>query len=160
VHLLAAEREAASRTPRRGVAHERYRPRQWKTVRDWRTYAPDGEPWLGFEAVRALDGLPPEILLIPLRGHTLGHAGVAVETPSGWLLHAGDAYLHRAALDLERPNMPWGMAAYERVMDTDRTARRLNQKRLRALKADAAAGVSIFCAHDAEELAGLQAATA
>ncbi len=31
-------------------------------------------------------------------GHTLGHAGVAIDTPQGWLLHAGDAYLHRDEL--------------------------------------------------------------
>jgi dihydrofolate reductase len=36
----------------------------------------DGEPWFGFERVRPLDGLPPEIALIPLIGHTFGHAGV------------------------------------------------------------------------------------
>ena len=67
---------------------------QWDEVRDWRTYAAGGEPWFGFEAVRDLDGLPPEILMIPLPGHTAGHAGVAVRTTDGWLLNAGDAYLH------------------------------------------------------------------
>lgn len=157
VHLLAAERAAAERTPRRGVAHERYRPRQWRAVRDWRAYAPDGEPWLGFDAVRALDGLPPEILMIPLRGHTLGHAGVAVETKEGWLLHAGDAYLHHRQMDLERPRMPPGLAVYQRIMDTDRSARRLNQKRLLALKGDSGARVEIFCSHDAAELEAMQA---
>jgi glyoxylase-like metal-dependent hydrolase (beta-lactamase superfamily II) len=158
VHLLAAERAAAEQKSRRGVARERYRPVQWKHVRDWRTYAPDGEPWLGFDAVRALDGLPPEILMIPLRGHTLGHAGVAVETNGGWLLHAGDAYLHHRQMDLGKPRVPPGLALYERIMDTDRSARRLNQKRLLALKGDRGAGVTVFCAHDAAELDALQAA--
>src|SRR3546814_2886084 len=55
-----------------------------------------GERWFGFEAVRDLDGLPPEILLVPLPGHTWGHSGVAVqEDGGGWLLHAGDAYFYR-----------------------------------------------------------------
>jgi glyoxylase-like metal-dependent hydrolase (beta-lactamase superfamily II) len=158
VHVLAAERDAAAR--RAGfVGHERYRPRQTERIADWRTYAPEGEPWRGFDAVRTLDGLPPEILMIPLRGHTLGHAGVAVETPSGWLLHAGDAYLHRGEMDLVRPHMPVGLAAYEGVMDSDRPARRANQARLRELKRASASDVRIFCAHDAAELAALQAAT-
>src|SRR2546429_4224699 len=51
-----------------------------------------GEPWFGFRAVRDLPGLPPEILVIPLPGHTRGHIGVAVDTGAGWLLHAGDAF--------------------------------------------------------------------
>ena len=29
--------------------------------------------------------------MVPLAGHTPGHAGVAVETPPGWLFHCGDA---------------------------------------------------------------------
>ena len=48
-------------------------------VSDWRLYPfGGGEPWMGFDAVRDLDGLPPEILLVPLAGHTWGHSGVAV----------------------------------------------------------------------------------
>ena len=53
-------------------------PKQWDDVRHWRTYRSGGERWFGFEAVRDLDGLPPEILMIPLPGHTGGHAGVAI----------------------------------------------------------------------------------
>lgn len=155
VHLLDAEKEAA--LGRAGfVGHERYRPRQWADVRTWRTYAPSGQDWLGFEAVRELDGLPPEILLVPLRGHTLGHAGVAVETPGGWLLHAGDAYLHRGQMDVARPHMPWGLAAYQAVMDADRAARRANIERLRALARERSSEVRVFCAHDAVELDALR----
>ncbi|ODR08067.1 MBL fold metallo-hydrolase [Mycolicibacillus koreensis] len=58
-----------------------------------------GQRWFGFEAVRDLPGVPPEILVIPLYGHSRGHCGVAVDTGSGWLLHAGDAYTLPAAID-------------------------------------------------------------
>src|SRR3712207_7390828 len=37
-----------------------------------------------------------EILLVPLPGHTPGHAGVAIEGPRGWVLHAADTYFNRA----------------------------------------------------------------
>jgi glyoxylase-like metal-dependent hydrolase (beta-lactamase superfamily II) len=154
VHVLAAEKEAALRHAG-FVGHERYRLRQWTDVQDWRTYAAAGEPWLGFEAVRALDGLPPEILMIPLRGHTLGHAGVAVQAGESWLLHAGDAYLHRGQMDLARPHMPRGLAAYQHVMDSDRPARRANIERLRELKR-AQGGVRVFCAHDTRELEAMR----
>jgi glyoxylase-like metal-dependent hydrolase (beta-lactamase superfamily II) len=48
-----------------------------------------GDRWYDFDAIR----LPfePEMWLLPLFGHTLGHCGVAVKYRSGWLLHTGDA---------------------------------------------------------------------
>ncbi len=64
VHVLAREREAAERRRRSFIARRRYRPAQFDAVCDWRTYAAGGEPWFGFEAVRALEGLPPEILMV------------------------------------------------------------------------------------------------
>lgn len=155
VHVLAAERNAAESMRRPFVANQRYRPKQWDGVQDWRAYAGGGETWFGFEAVRALDGLPPEILMTPLRGHTLGHSGVAVETASGWLLNAGDCYLHRGEMSLAHPFCPPGLALYERIMDTDHGARRHNQERLRALKRDRSE-ITIFCSHDGAELAALR----
>jgi glyoxylase-like metal-dependent hydrolase (beta-lactamase superfamily II) len=156
VHVLAAEREAAERARQGFVARQRYRRLQWDAVNDWRVYAPGGEPWFGFEAVRGLDGLPPEILFVPLRGHTLGHAGVAVETGGRWLLHAGDAYLHRDQMRLHSPSCTPGLAVYQHIMDTDRAVRRRNQARLLDLKDEAGEGVRIFCSHDSQELAALQ----
>ncbi len=81
VHVMEAEREAAEHKRRSFVDRQRYRPLLWDDVRDWRTYVSGGERWFGFDAVRQLDGLPPEILMIPLQGHTLGHAGVAIQRP-------------------------------------------------------------------------------
>ncbi|MBC7770159.1 MAG: MBL fold metallo-hydrolase [Phycisphaerales bacterium] len=156
IHVMATEREAAERTRRSFVANQRYRPRQWDDVRDWRTYAAGGEQWFGFEAVRGLDGLPPEILMLPLRGHTLGHAGVAVQTRGGWLLHAGDAYLHHRQMNVACPSCTPGLAVYQHIMDTDRPARRHNQERLRALKRDHAGDLTIFCSHDRKELTELR----
>lgn len=154
VHVLEAEHTAAEAKRRGFVANQRYRPKQWDDVRDWRTYAGAGEAWFGFDAVRDLDGLPSEILMVPLRGHTAGHAGIAVQTSTGWLLHAGDAYLHRHEMQTHR--CPIGLGAYEHIMDTDAPARRANQERLRALKRREA-GVTIFCSHDTQEFNALSA---
>lgn len=155
VHVLATEYEAAQMRPRTFVGNQRYRPRQWDAVRDWRFHAPAGEPWFGLECVRSLDGLPPEILMVPLRGHTIGHAGVAVDRGASWLLHAGDAYLHADQMCVA-PRCPPGLALYQHVMDTDRIARKRNQHRLRELKARSGAAVEIFCSHDASELERMQ----
>ena len=146
VHVLAAERDAAEHRRRSFIDNQRYRPALWDEVRDWRTYMDGGEPWFGFQSVRDLDGVPPEILMVPLRGHTIGHAGVAIETAEGWLLHAGDAYLHHHQLRAGRPGMPLGLAAYQRVMTSDLGAARTNLSRLRDLAATGDA--QLICSHD------------
>jgi glyoxylase-like metal-dependent hydrolase (beta-lactamase superfamily II) len=105
VHVMEAEAEAARR--REGfIARRRYRPEQWNDVRRWRFYDRDGSRWHGFEAVRDLEGLPPEILMIPLPGHTEGHAGVAIETTEGWFLNAGDTYFNRHEMDRPERRCP------------------------------------------------------
>jgi glyoxylase-like metal-dependent hydrolase (beta-lactamase superfamily II) len=157
VHLLAEERDAA--TARRTVLDRPwYRPPQWSTRENWHVYVRgEGEPWYGFDAVRSLEGLPPEILLIPLIGHTRGHTGVAVRGARGWILHAGDAYFFRDELDPELPRSPPGLRLFQRLTDEDRAARRWNQDRLRELQREHGAEVTITCAHDPvefERLAG------
>ena len=151
VHVMAEELRSAGGPLRGLVARQRYRPANWEQVDDWRTYAAQrGEPWHGFEAVRDLDGLPPEFLMIPLPGHTLGHAGIAVETANGWLLHAGDAFLHQSQL-AQPPSMPLGLSVYHRIMATDPGAARQNLARLRELAATRA-DIQVLCSHDTESL--------
>ncbi len=152
VHLLAAELEAARAPKKSFVAQQRYRMRQWSSDVSWQTYAPEGERWFGFDAVRQIKGLPPEILLVPLRGHTLGHTGVAIESAVGWLLHAGDAVLHRSEVVSTDPHaMPPGLAVYQRIMDADHGARRENLQRLRQLASDETGVIDIVCSHDMTE---------
>ncbi|MBV8887841.1 MAG: MBL fold metallo-hydrolase [Chroococcidiopsidaceae cyanobacterium CP_BM_RX_35] len=150
VHVMQTEIDAAQ--DRRGLlASRRYRPGQWDEVKRWKYYSAGGEPWFGFSAVRDLDGLPPEILLIPLIGHTRGHAGIAIDTPSGWLLHAGDAYFYRHEMGSPKPRCTPGLRAYQWMMDVDHDARLHNQDRLHALSLDRSKGVRLFCSHDAVE---------
>ena len=154
VHLTACEKEVAeAREGGAFVGTRRYRPQQWDGVAEWRLYPMGGgERWFGFDAVRDLDGLPPEILLVPLAGHTWGHCGVAVRgAGGGWLLHAADAYFYRGEIGSERYSCPPGLRGYQRMMEVDRTARLHNQQRLRRLSLDHGDEVRIFCAHDALE---------
>jgi glyoxylase-like metal-dependent hydrolase (beta-lactamase superfamily II) len=149
VHLMQAELSAVEQGRGGVTTSKRYRQRQLDAVTGWRPYAAGaGEPWFGFEAVRDLEGLPPEILLIPLPGHTWGHAGVAVQGEGGWLLHAGDAYFHRD--EVRRPDRRCtpGLRLYQNLMEVDRDARLSNQARLRDLSLDTAAAVRLICAHD------------
>jgi glyoxylase-like metal-dependent hydrolase (beta-lactamase superfamily II) len=159
VHLLARERDAAF--ARRTILDRmRYRPQQWSTRDRWKVYERSGETWYGFERVRELDGVSGEIALVPLVGHTLGHAGVAVSRGDGWLLLAGDAYFYRHEMDLERPHCTPGLRFYQWMMEKDREMRLHNQARLRALKRDHGSKVQIVCSHDIvefERLAGRSA---
>jgi glyoxylase-like metal-dependent hydrolase (beta-lactamase superfamily II) len=150
VHVMQSEAEAVQ--DRHGfITKRRYRPEQWDEVKHWKYYSAGGEPWFGFEAVRDLDGLPPEILLIPLVGHTRGHAGIAIQTPEGWLLHAGDAYFYRHEMNSAERRCTPLLRAYQSMMEVDRKARLLNQDRLRALSIDRTKDVRLFCSHDAVE---------
>jgi glyoxylase-like metal-dependent hydrolase (beta-lactamase superfamily II) len=154
VHVMADEIEAA-RNRHGFIARNRYRPRQWDGVKHWRFYGEKGESWFGFDAVRELDGLPPEILLVPLPGHTWGHAGVAVDTPDGWLFDAADTYFFRHEMDRPERHAPLGARVYQRMMAVDHDLHLHNQARLRDLAMDDDAGIRIFCSHDAVEFAAL-----
>lgn len=158
VHVMQSEKDAVQ--DRHGfISRGRYRPEQWDEVKHWKHYAAGGEPWFGFEAVRDLDGLPPEILLIPLVGHTRGHAGIAVQTAAGWLLHAGDAYFYHGEVNSAERRCPPGMRAYQWMMEVDRESRLHNQERLRALSLNHGNDVKLFCSHDPAEFKALASAS-
>ena len=151
VHVMAKEYEAAT-GPRRGfVPRNRYRPSQFNEVRSWRRYSGLGESWFGFDSVRNLEGLPSEILLIPLPGHTWGHAGVAIGAEGGWLLHAGDAYFYRGEMRRATRHCTPGLRLYQTMMEVDRDRRLANQDKLRKLSLARQGELRIFCAHDPVE---------
>lgn len=149
VHVHAEELRAAQH-PRDAKERLRYRSAQFAHQPRWAGYTELGEPWFGFDAVRQLDGLPPEVLLIPLAGHTRGHTGVAIDTGHSWLLHAGDAYFHPAELDPRQGHCPPGIALFESMVQTEKGARLHNQRRLRELSHQQGQ-VRIFSAHNAAE---------
>lgn len=158
VHVMQREYDDAT-GPRAGfVARNRWRPTQLDEVSRWRGYGARGEPWFGFDAVRDLEGLPPEILMVPLPGHTWGHAGVAIRQDAGkWLLHAGDAYFYRGEMRQARRRCTPGLRAYQRLMEVDAAARLDNQERLRALSMRHRGAVTVTCTHDPVELERCQA---
>ncbi|MEU3274734.1 MBL fold metallo-hydrolase [Saccharomonospora sp. NPDC006951] len=149
VHVFERELRALH-NPVDAAERGRYRTVQFAHGPKFSAYGELGESWFGFDAVRDLRGLPPEILLVPLAGHTRGHAGVAVDTGDGWLLNAGDSYFFHGQVTANGPQCPPGLAFFERSVQTDKLARIHNQLRLRELVA-ADNDVTVFCAHDATE---------
>jgi len=149
VHLTRDELRGAfesSTASERG----RFRNLRWARDLDFSSYGPQGEPWFGFPCVRDLEGLPAELLLVSLPGHTRGHAGVAVQLGERWLLHGGDAYFHHAEMQPE-PERPWALALFQRVAVVDDATRRRSQEKLRQLVQSRGEEVQVFCSHDRRE---------
>lgn len=153
VHVSAIERDdAQARNGGSFIGRRRYRPVQWDEGVDFATYPQArGDAWFGFDAVRDLQGLGADILLVPLAGHSAGHCGVAVRDGGGWLLHAGDAYFHRGEVGGDVRECSPGLRGYQRLLEVDRGQRVANQARLRALARDRDGDVRLFCAHDPVE---------
>ncbi|MGE0258861.1 MAG: MBL fold metallo-hydrolase [Alphaproteobacteria bacterium] len=155
VHVMDAELRAA--TMRRSLLdRNRYRPAQWDDNVSWQRHRVSrGERWFGFECVRDLAGLPPEILMVPLAGHTVGHAGIAISGPDGWKLHAGDAYFYHGEMDPRGYHCTPMLRAYQKLMEVEREVRLWNQRRLRDLKQAHGGAITLFCAHDPSEFMAL-----
>ena len=146
VHVTAAEANGAVHAPSRGE-RRRYRAAQWAHGPKLVEHGPGGERWRGFAAARELDSVAPGIVLVPLPGHTRGHACVAVDTGSRWILHAGDAFYHHGTLDGRTP-VPAPVRAMERSIAYDAKQVRDNHARLAELHRRTESGLAIVCAHD------------
>lgn len=160
VHLHASELERAD--PRSGHYHARSAER-WRHSPRWQPHRPS-EPWFGFASAEIVPGIRPSVRLVSLPGHTVGHAGVAVDQGesrldsqrgvggAGWLLHAGDAYFHRAEVDRPQRWCPPGLEVFQAMRVADPLAWANTQSRLRALASAQASRVRVFSAHDPVEL--------
>ncbi|MFD0371715.1 MBL fold metallo-hydrolase [Streptomyces sp. NPDC127114] len=159
VHLLAPELAAA----RADAPGHRYRSAHWAHEPRWVTYDPEDEAsttedWFGFTSVR-LDGLPSAFRLVPLGGHTAGHAGVAVRDGDRWLLHCGDAYYYHREMEAAKEPHPL-MDLVQTRSEVHRDLRLGTQARLRELVREHGDQVEVFSAHDPWEFARLRAVRA
>lgn len=150
VHVYDVELDAAL-APRTISERQRYLKRLWKHQPLWQRHRTTGELWRGFEAVQALGGQDDEeVLIVPVVGHSRGHAAVAVKTGDGWLLHCGDAYFFHTEMAAQ-PHCPPGLGFFQTALAHDNAARRANQKRLHQAK-HAHSDLTVFCAHCPHEL--------
>ncbi len=148
VHVFKAEFDAAMNPDWRSRA--RYLPSQWAHSPRWVKHETGSDSWFGFDGLQPIPGLGDDIVLVPLRGHTRGHCGVAVRSEKGWLLHAGDAYFHHGQME-SVPSMPAGIAIFEKLVQTEKKHRIYNLERLRELALGKSDQVTLFSAHDPVE---------
>jgi glyoxylase-like metal-dependent hydrolase (beta-lactamase superfamily II) len=154
VHVYETELDAALEPP--SFAEKgRYVAGQWAHGPQWVRHRAAGDEWFGFSSVTALGD---DVVLVPLHGHSRGHAGVAVRRPpaqgGGWFLHAGDAYFFTGEKHTPR-TCPPTLRAFQTVLAQDNRQRHANQERLRELVAAHDDEVTVFCAHDPSELEAL-----
>ena len=145
VHVFAPELAAARKPALR--ERRRYVTVQWDHGPKWAEHELEGDSWFGFDSVRLLPDLDIEIAMVPLMGHSTGHAGVAVNTGQGWLFHCGDAYFHHEEVATP-PSCPPGLRLFQNVVAHDREQRRNNQERLRELAREHRGDVQLICSHD------------
>lgn len=148
VHTTADEYAAAVTNP---DWHDkrRYRSAQLSHEPSFRTHEGRGDVWkydlTGHEVL-------PGITLIPMPGHSRGHAAVAVDAGErGTIIHAGDAAFDASSYATMSPagrplkKIP-AARAFEKVVGRDRRAIRENHRTLARL--DAEPDVTVVPAHD------------
>ena len=146
VHVDRVEHKAAMSS-----GHPRYWSYHWAHGPDWVTYDAGGDRWFELEGARELEGLSG-MALIPLRGHSAGHCGVAVRGDGGSLLHAADTYFDHREIDATAPRSTPGLATFQKGIEFDAAARRESREKVRALAASHADEIDVFCSHDPVDL--------
>ncbi|OBI76099.1 MBL fold metallo-hydrolase [Mycobacterium asiaticum] len=150
VHVTTAEARGAVHAPslRERV---RYRSVQWAHQPKLVEHSPDGEGWRGFPAAKPLSEIGAGVVLVPMPGHTRGHAAVAVDAGGHWILHCGDAFYHHGSL--ERSRVPFLLRLQEEMFSFNRKQLHDNQSRLAELYERRDPDLLIVCAHDPSLLA-------
>lgn len=150
IHVDATEHAAALK-PKSLLEKRRYIQGQWAHGPNWSLHDVGGDDWFGFDGVKALGD---DVVLIPLPGHTHGHAGVAVRDADGsWVLHAGDSYFWSGEVQTP-PSHNVGLIGFQKLMAVDDKARVENLARVRELVLTHPE-VTVFSAHDITEFQAL-----
>jgi glyoxylase-like metal-dependent hydrolase (beta-lactamase superfamily II) len=146
VHLTSAEALGAVHAPSRRE-QIRFRRAQWAHAPKLVEHSPTGEAWHGFAGAKPLTEIDPGVVLVPMPGHTRGHAAVAVDAGHRWILHAGDAFYHPGTLD-GSAKVPFALRALESLVAFDRKQVRANHDRLAELYLRRDPGLLVVCSHD------------
>jgi len=144
IHLSKKELEASEKLSNK----LRYHKELWSTCKNIISYGDFGDTWHGFSCVQNLPGLPPEILMIPLFGHSTGHSGFAIKQDNGeWLFHVGDAYFNRLELAGGLKSLQY--QAFARLNCSNNSDRVHNLNKIKEVSKNKKAVV--FSSHDPED---------
>lgn len=138
VHLLKEELDNINNK------NPRYLFNQFEHNPKWKSYSQSSTDWYGIENRAISIGFSSEISFIVLKGHTLGHTGVAVQQEDKWILHAGDTYYR---FD-EVINTDSRVNVTATHSSDDNNARLKSLETMRKLKEHHATEISFFSTHD------------
>jgi glyoxylase-like metal-dependent hydrolase (beta-lactamase superfamily II) len=145
VHVTSAEAIGAFQRPT-FLERRRYANAQWVHESTVVEHAPGVEVWHGFVGVTRLHDVAPGVLLVPLPGHSRGHAAYAIEVGDHRILHVGDAFYHHSTLD-GSGRMPLLLRLQESVITFDRRVMKTNQQRLLEMQQLHSPNLEIVNAH-------------
>lgn len=128
-----------------------YATKQFKFAPRWRVHNVTGEKWNGFDCVSAFEPALQDILLVPLHGHSTGHAGIFIPSTTGDLFHCGDAYFDHHTISSSYQDVPFGIKIFQKFADYNTASRIRNQIRLTQLFTDKKAEMQFICSHDINE---------
>jgi glyoxylase-like metal-dependent hydrolase (beta-lactamase superfamily II) len=151
IHVFAAEHRAATSQSELAL-FGRYRPVQWAHRPRFELYQPAGPRWFGLAAAHTLRGLPADLKLVALPGHSRGHGGVALRSGSEWLLLTGDATLRPGALSWDFPPRPRWLNRSSPILRANARIRHRTLRQLAALRREHTAEVTMVSSHDAQDL--------
>ncbi len=145
IHVYRPEYTVATSGRRTRLLDYGYDPAHWAHGPEWVLYDAQDESWFGLPCARVLGIIEPQVIIVPLEGHTYGHCGVAVSTPGGWLFHAGDAYVRDMQIDPIQPRsaFPRFGAWFERYVFPPQ-----GRLLLHHLLCEHGDQVQVICAHD------------
>lgn len=148
VHTTADEHAAAITAPD-ALDRRRYRPAQFAHGPDFALHGGRGDEWryglTGHEVVRG-------ITLVPMPGHSRGHAAVAVDAGDHTVVHAGDAVFDASQVGETAPDgsalgtVPV-LRGFERVVGRDQ--RRIGENHRTLARLASLPDVLVVPAHDA-----------
>lgn len=148
VHVYATEYEIAMHP--RGPLARFYEQDHWRHGPNWRIH--DGAEvidWFGLDSIRIDDITSPDVRLVPLPGHTIGHCGVAISEDGKWLLHAGDStYPFYQDGDPRPPHkpLPWYVMRPPKILE--RVVAGNQTPRLQSLLQAHGDSIQIICSND------------
>lgn len=147
VHLYKTEYERALTLAKTNpIFAYRLRSMDWNTSKKWNLYETAGDTWEGFECIRPLKGIKADLGIVPLIGHTPGHAGVLINSERT-ILHVGDLYYHSSELSSVNNNY----AKLSKALAYNNEARLKNLRRIVELKEKKTTEIQFISSHDHDQ---------
>lgn len=150
VHVFDAELEACLQ-PRTLMEWRAYRPEHRAHGPSWQIHQTQGDRWFGLECTPPVQLGETELVMVPFKGHTRGHCGVAVRIEERWLLHCGDVYGYYRQADPVQPYQHPNGRLMEWIVTTGFNMPARHWSTLRNLRREHGDQIQMFCAHDAHE---------